>query len=123
MRMRLKRIHDRVALCYELRRKNHEYGSTCFNTKFFNLGARAKLGHFLKDVRAHFINTCRIVFSTLSDLYKTVQRNLYSQLQASQQDYDHLKTEWGPIITRRKYLGGASENTNFSATRIRNANS
>lgn len=40
-----------------------------------------------------------ILSSALSVIYiKTVQRNLYSQLQASQQDYDNLKTEWSQLL-------------------------
>lgn len=37
--------------------------------------------------------------SALSVIYvKTVQRNLYSELQASQQEFDRLKTEWSQLL-------------------------
>lgn len=40
-----------------------------------------------------------VLSSALSVIYiKTVQRNLYSQWQASQQDYDSLKTEWSQLL-------------------------
>lgn len=43
--------------------------------------------------------TLAVLFSALSVIYiKTVQRNLYSQLQASRQDYDNLKTEWSQLL-------------------------
>lgn len=43
--------------------------------------------------------TLAVLSSALSVIYiKTVQRNLYSQLQASQQDYDNLKTEWSQLL-------------------------
>ncbi|MGC1854141.1 MAG: cell division protein FtsL [Candidatus Aquirickettsiella sp.] len=43
--------------------------------------------------------TLAVLSSALSVIYiKTMQRNLYSQLQASQQDYDGLKTEWSQLL-------------------------
>lgn len=43
--------------------------------------------------------TLAVLSSALSVIYiKTVQRNLYSQLQVSQQDYDSLKTEWSQLL-------------------------
>jgi cell division protein FtsL len=40
-----------------------------------------------------------VLSSALSVIYiKTVQRNLYSQLQVSQQAYDSLKTEWSQLL-------------------------
>jgi cell division protein FtsL len=43
--------------------------------------------------------TLAVLSSALSVIYiKTVQRNLYSQLQVSQQDYEHLKTEWSQLL-------------------------
>jgi cell division protein FtsL len=43
--------------------------------------------------------TLAVLASALSVIYiKTVQRNLYSQLQASQQDCDNLKTEWSQLL-------------------------
>ncbi len=43
--------------------------------------------------------TLAVLSSALSVIYiKTVQRNLYSQLQVSQQNYDNLKTEWSQLL-------------------------
>ena len=43
--------------------------------------------------------TLAVLSSALSVIYiKTVQRNLYSQLQASQQASDNLKTEWSQLL-------------------------
>lgn len=43
--------------------------------------------------------TLAVLSSALSVIYvKTLQRNLYSELQSSQQEYDNLKTEWSQLL-------------------------
>jgi cell division protein FtsL len=43
--------------------------------------------------------TLAALSSALAVIYvKTVQRNLYSELQTSQQEFDRLKTEWSQLL-------------------------
>lgn len=47
--------------------------------------------------------TLAVLSSALSLIYvKTVQRNLYSELQTTQQENDHLKTEWSQLLLEEK---------------------